>query len=126
MLKSFIITDDMVETVRFTLAGICGFEITAQTARKALESAHRVAPVTAGQCVEVKRLEWLKVLGWEKEEAETPFGDYTLWASGALSFRNESLREAGDTLAAKAWAQADYEQRILSALATPTPKEESK
>lgn len=45
MTKAFIITDDMVETVRFTLTGICGFEVTAQTARKALESAQRVAPL---------------------------------------------------------------------------------
>lgn len=47
MLKAFIITDDMVETTRFTLSGICGFDITAQTARKALESAQRVAPAVS-------------------------------------------------------------------------------
>lgn len=33
------ITDEMVEAARFTLTGICGFEITAQAVRKALESA---------------------------------------------------------------------------------------
>lgn len=44
MHKAFIITDDMVEAARFTLSSICGFEITAQTARKSLESAQRVAP----------------------------------------------------------------------------------
>lgn len=45
MAKAFTITEDMVETVRFTLTGICGFEVTAQTSRKALESAQRVAPL---------------------------------------------------------------------------------
>jgi len=40
-------TDDMVEAARFTLSGICGFEVTAQTVRKALESALAVAPMPA-------------------------------------------------------------------------------
>lgn len=51
MHKAFIITDDMVEAARFTLSSICGFEITAQTARKSLESAQRVAPAPAPNAV---------------------------------------------------------------------------
>lgn len=40
-------TDDMVEAARFTLSGICGFEVTAQAVRKALESALAVVPAPA-------------------------------------------------------------------------------
>ncbi|MDM9644516.1 hypothetical protein [Rhizobium sp. S163] len=37
----------MVDAARFTLIGICGFEVTAQTVRKALESALAAAPAPA-------------------------------------------------------------------------------
>jgi hypothetical protein len=44
MVKAFTLTADVVETARFTLSGICGFESDTKTTRKILEAAQRVAP----------------------------------------------------------------------------------
>ncbi len=44
MAKAFILTADVLETARFTLSGICGFEFDTKTTRKVLQAAQRVAP----------------------------------------------------------------------------------
>ncbi|MDM9643840.1 hypothetical protein [Rhizobium sp. S163] len=70
-------TDDMVDAARFTLSGICGFEITAQTVRKALESALAVAPAPAelsvGSGDTVMKADVEKMIrDWQAECADHP------------------------------------------------------
>lgn len=92
----------------------------------------RGSALTAGQGVEVHPLEW------DPYRAETPFGYYLVndqrdvpasELKGRLPFLLTGTRldnSRHETLeAAKAAAQADYERRIRSALATPAPSKES-
>lgn len=85
------------------------------------------APVEAP--VAVKPLEW-RTVGKTDHVAETLFGNYEIWPHRATDIDGASVWRFGDksgesaeTLdAAKAAAQADYEQRIRSALIdTPRP-----
>jgi hypothetical protein len=90
--------------------------------------------VTAGQGVEVKPLEWSENLVgniWSAGCSLTRY--YIAWSKFDALYHprihyvgDEYLKPCSTLEDAKAAAQADYDQRILSALTTPTPKEESK
>ena len=87
--------------------------------------------------VSVKPLEWFEhpnAFPAPTWSAQTGFGFYNIEEVSAsdspayeVRLHAHRLVSVNDSLdEAKAAAQADYERRILSALATPTPKEESK
>lgn len=74
------------------------------------------APAPSGSGVRVKPLEW--VGDPLDDHAKTPFGRYRAEHSGYWSGPNHVDGDEDDMKSAKAAAQADYEARILSAIAS--------
>lgn len=85
----------------------------------AVEAALTAREAEAG-AVKVKQLDWVDTYGGMQYEAETPFGRYTLWTdSGMWWAPGEKNPQADDD--PKTAAQADFDSRIRSCIASPAP-----
>lgn len=106
------------------LRGDCKAYEKTMEAIAAAEAAERLAGAR------VKALEWTRNLHGITQWAETPFGSYAIDPTRSRPMRFMWSGITGDWMAAdteaqaKAAAQADYERRILSALAEPAGEAE--
>lgn len=78
----------------------------------------------APEAVRVKELEWVgDAIGvYRRETAKSSVGAYSIWEGENIYLNGDRLMMSSDREAAKAAAQSDYEDRILSALATTEGK----
>ena len=116
-------TGDLVSRLRDRIADNNDPSAVLYLLADALDFISRLSTAPAGDVV-VKPLEWDRDVGWPRN-AETPFGQYKIWAGKDVWFGTTWLRgmHAPTVEDAERWAQEDYEQRIRSALApTPSPQ----
>jgi hypothetical protein len=106
----------MVDAARFTLSGICGFEVTTQAVRKALESALAVAPAPS-------ELSLLQADNAALREALSPFAaEAKTWpADQAPDDYQVKIMLATKTLPSK-FTAGDL-RRALAAFISPAPAE---